>query len=197
MWIEVKRLYLEDNIDPRQIAEELKQNKYFDESIIPEIEMIYYYISHRGWAKEKKQDQADQKALIEELNNLKQKLSKTRHQKQIDTLVEAFKTDELSIDDITFEKIAEMKLLMQELVNDARKKEDGKINVDKLSKAMKLLDTWTNTLIKARVLEDKATDKVDVTVKESVLDKMRENYLDETIDEVEKTMKDSGTVENE
>lgn len=190
LWDEIKTLY-ESGVYPKEIMEDIKSREYFDPSIIPNIATLYRMLSDGGLIKRRKQDDTDKKALEDQLRALRQKLQETKYQKQVNLLVNSLRTEESSIDDITLEKIAEIKVLMAEVVNSARKKEDGKINVDKLGKAVKLLDTFTNTLIKARVLEGKATEKVDIEEKKTLLDKMRDNYIDETIGIIEESMTES------
>ena len=142
------------------------------------------YLSRSGYSKKRKDDEIKQKALVQEIHKLKQKLQKKRYYKQVDKIVKSFREDKTSIDDVTYEKIAEMKVMIAELVRDANKKENGQINANKILKTVKILDAMTNTLLKARILEDKPTEKIDEAVNVSLADKLLFQY-DKDINEID------------
>ncbi len=196
-WELVKSLYAE-GLTPIEIITNIKDRQYFDESIIPSGQVIADWLYRQGLSTERLREKRQEAELRKELNKLKQKLQKKKYQKEVDALTKALKDEDESIDDLAYAKIAEMKVLIQILVNDARKKENGQIDSEKILKAAIILDKLTNTLLKARVLKGKATSRIDIEEKETIHDIMRKKHLPKNVlDDIEKTMKDSGTVENE
>lgn len=176
IWDEVRRLY-EQELTPTEILADIKDRQYFDEKVIPSVQSIYDYLYRTGLSTSRLDEKRLKAELKEELQALKQSLQKKHHQKEVDLIIKAFKEEDISIDDLTKEKIAELKVLLKELVDESRKRENGQLDIDKLQKAIKILDTYTNTLIKARVLEGKATEHIDIEEKATILDNMGEKYL--------------------
>ena len=187
LWAEVVRLYTEKELYPAQILDELKANQYFDPSSIPSIEIIHAYLYRTGLATGRKKEVAEKKALREDLNELKRTLQNQRYQKAKALILKGLQGGELSVDDLAKENISKLQAIIQSL---ADKIGNARSNDDKME-VVKLLDKVVSTLLKARVLEGKSTEKVDVEVKETVLDKMGKRYLPkEVMDSVEEGLQE-------
>lgn len=186
LWEEVKRLYVEEKLLPAQILVEIKNRQYFDSSIIPTVESIYGYLTRAGISTERLATKRKEGQLKAELDELKNKLLQKKYNKSKALILKGLQGGDLSIDDLTKDNIAKLQAIIQEL---ADKIGNSKSNDDKME-IVKLLDKVVSTLIKARVLEDKPTNKIDIEEKKTIIHKMRGNYIDETLDEVEEGLKE-------
>ena len=187
LWDEVRRLYVDEHLLPADILLEIKQRAYFDSSVIPTIESIHQYLNRTGISTSRLAEKRKESQLKEELDELKKRLIQKKYDKAKALILKGLQGGELSVDDLAKENISKLQAIIQSL---ADKIGNARSNDDKME-VVKLLDKVVSTLLKARVLEDKPTEKVDLEVKETVLDKMRDKYLPKKVmDNIEEDMKE-------
>jgi len=172
IWDIVKKLYIEEKMQPSDILADIKGRQYFDPSIIPTIGSIYDYLSRTGIStarlKEKRLEQARKQELIE----LKARLKKRRFEVAKQQILDGLNNGDFSIDDLTRDNIGRLQALLVDLTS---KIGDAKSDEDKIS-AVKLLDRVVQTLLKARILEDRPSGKTEVSGEISLADKILNKY---------------------
>jgi len=170
LWDEVKRLYTEEKLTPRDILDELQTRQYFDPKIIPSPQCIYDYLFHCGLTKSRKNEKEQDLDRQKQLKDLKARLKKHKFEKAKQLILDGLNSGDLCIDDLTRENIGRLQALIKDLTDKIGNAKDDK---DKFE-SVKILDKVIQTLLKARILEDKPTEKTEGTV--TLQDKLLSRY---------------------
>lgn len=179
LWDEIKRLYIDQKMEPRDIMADLQTREYFDPKIIPSPTVIYDYLHRTGLTKARKAERVLDVDRKKQLSDLKAQLKSHQFKKAKQLILDGLNSGDLSIDDLTRENIGRLQALIKNLTD---KIGDAESDKDKFE-SVKILNKVIETLLKARILEDKATEKTEGVMAVSLQDEMKEFFTAEIPEE--------------
>jgi hypothetical protein len=172
LWEEIVRLYLNERMKSQDIIKEIKVQEYFDPKLIPTSQAMYDRLSREGHCQARKEAIAIENGRKKELAALAASKNKEIFEKAKQAILNGLNSGDLSIDDLTRENLSCLQAMIKDLSDKIGSTENDK---DKME-AVKLLDKVVQTLLKARILEDKPTEKTEGSVEVSLQQEMKDFF---------------------
>jgi len=165
-------------MDPRDIMEDLQTREYFDPKIVPSTQTIYDYLWRTGLARSKKAERILDREHKRQISDLKARIKIQRFEKAKQLILNGLNNGDLQIDDLARENISRLQALIKDLTDKIGNATSDK---DKFE-SVKILDKVIQTLLKARILEDKPTEKTGGTIEISLHDEMKQFLTEDNED---------------